>query len=75
MAAEQGERIAVLEARFEMLERQLDAANGKLDQLLIAFNMGRGGWIAAVKICGLLCLCIAAGAWLLDHARTWLSGP
>ncbi|MCI0431940.1 MAG: hypothetical protein L0210_15535 [Rhodospirillales bacterium] len=58
--------------RDQALDRQLAAISGKLDRLNTAFNMGRGGALALVKLGGLLLLLAAAAAWLADRLPAWL---
>jgi hypothetical protein len=58
--------------RDQALDRQLAAINGKLDRLNAAFNMGRGGALALVKVGGLLLLIGGAAAWLADRLPDWL---
>ena len=58
--------------RDQALDRQLGAINGKLDHLTAAFNMGRGGALALVKLGGLLLLIGGGAAWLADRLPSWL---
>lgn len=58
--------------RDHALDRQLAAINGKLDRLNTAFNMGRGGALALIKIGGLLLLLGGAATWLADRLPSWL---
>jgi len=58
--------------RDQALDRQLAAINGKLDRLTTAFNMGRGGALALVKLGGLLLLLGGSAAWLADRLPSWL---
>ena len=58
--------------RDQALDRQLAAINGKLDHLTTAFNMGRGGALALVKLGGLLLLFGGGVAWLADRLPSWL---
>jgi hypothetical protein len=58
--------------RDQALDRQLAAINGKLDRLTTAFNMGRGGAVALVKLGGALLLLGGAAAWLADRLPAWL---
>jgi hypothetical protein len=75
--------IGRLEGRFDAFERtrierdravdrQLTAIDGKLDRLTTAFNLGRGGALALVKIGGLFLLLTAAVGWLADRLPSWL---
>jgi hypothetical protein len=58
--------------RDQALDRQLAAISGKLDRLNTAFNMGRGGAVALVKLGGVLLLLGGAAAWLADRLPAWL---
>jgi hypothetical protein len=58
--------------RDQALDRQLAAISGKLDRLNTAFNMGRGGALALVKLGGLLLLIGGGAAWLSDRLPAWL---
>jgi hypothetical protein len=58
--------------RDQALDSQLAAINGKLDRLTTAFNMGRGGVRALVKLGGLLLLLGGGAAWLADRLPSWL---
>ncbi len=58
--------------RDQALDRQLAAISGKLDRLNTAFNMGRGGALALVKLGGFLLLLGGAAAWLADRLPSWL---
>jgi hypothetical protein len=58
--------------RDQALDRQLGAINGKLDHLTTAFNMGRGGALALVKLGGLLLVIGGGAAWLADRLPSWL---
>ena len=58
--------------RDQALDRPLAAISGKLDRLNTAFNMGRGGALALVKLGGLLLLIGGGAAWLSDRLPTWL---
>lgn len=69
------ERIASLIATVERMHTEnrvrLDSQDVKLDRLVAAFNMGRGGAVAAAKIGGLMLLALAAGGWAVDHIIAW----
>jgi hypothetical protein len=58
--------------RDQALDRQLAAINGKLDRLTAAFNIGRGGALAAAKLGGALLLLGGGAAWLADRLPAWL---
>jgi len=58
--------------RDQALDRQLAAISGKLDRLNTAFNMGRGGAVALVKLGGVLLLLGGAAASLADRLPAWL---
>ena len=58
--------------RDQALDRQLAAISGKLDRLNTAFNMGRGGALALVKLGGLLLLLAGVIGWLADRLPSWL---
>jgi hypothetical protein len=58
--------------RDQALDRQLAAISSKLDRLNTAFNMGRGGALALVKLGGLLLLIGGGAAWLSDRLPAWL---
>ncbi|MGE0116826.1 MAG: hypothetical protein AB7S71_14900 [Dongiaceae bacterium] len=58
--------------RDQAVDRQLAAIDGKLDRLTTAFNLGRGGALALVKIGSLLLLIAAAAGWLADRLPSWL---
>jgi hypothetical protein len=58
--------------RDQALDRQLAAISGKLDRLNTAFNMGRGGALALVKLGGLLLLLAGVISWLADRLPSWL---
>jgi hypothetical protein len=58
--------------RDQALDRQLVAISSKLDRLNTAFNMGRGGALALVKLGGLLLLIGGGAAWLSDRLPAWL---
>ena len=58
--------------RDQALDRQLAAISGKLDRLNTAFNMGRGGALALVKLGGLLLLLVGVIGWLADRLPSWL---
>lgn len=67
-------RIAVLEVEvkhlkddIDELKTQLASANAKLDQLVSAFNMGKGAWWSAMKIGGFIVMIMGALAWIVDH--------
>ena len=63
------QRVAVLEAQYDALRAELHAANEKLDTLLRITAMGRGAWMALMKVCGVLAVFAGAAAWLWDHFR------
>lgn len=62
-------RVAVLEAQYDALRAELHAANEKLDTLLRITAMGRGAWMALMKVGGVLAVFAGAAAWLWDHFR------
>jgi hypothetical protein len=49
------------------MEERLDRIEGKVDQLLEAFNMGRGGARAIAKLGGFMILTSAALGWLWQN--------
>ena len=61
------QRVAVLEAQYGALRAELHAANEKLDTLLRITAMGRGAWMALMKLGGILAVMTGAVAWLWDH--------
>jgi hypothetical protein len=69
------ERTENLNALFMAMHAEnktrLDSQDAKLDRLLRAFDMGRGGAVAAAKIGGLIVLALGAMAWLADHLHGW----
>lgn len=70
------ERTENLSALFRSMHAEnklrLDSQDEKLDKLVRAFDMGRGGAVAAAKIGGLIVLGLGAMAWLADHLHGWL---
>lgn len=58
--------------RDQVLDRQLVAISGKLDRLTTAFNVGRGGALALIKLGGLLLLLGGTAAWIADRLPAWL---
>lgn len=68
----QGERIRALEVRLDGLEGQLADANAKLDRLLNAAMMARGGWLVALRLGGLALLVLGFFGYLIDHLQFWL---
>lgn len=60
--------------RLDQQDAKLDEQNDKLDSLMTAFNMGRGGAVAAAKIGGAILLALGGLAWLIDHIPHWISG-
>ncbi len=58
------ERVARLEQRADDRDAVLIRMESKLDTLLAAFNMGRGGAIALAKLGGIVILLATALAWL-----------
>jgi hypothetical protein len=69
-----GERIARLEAGAEMTVAQLTRLEQKVDKLLEAFNMGRGGAVAIAKMGGLVLVLAAGLAWLWQNIVAPLLG-
>lgn len=65
------ERTENLATQFESLDARLDSQDDKLDKLIRAFDMGRGGAVAAAKIGGILLLSLGAVGWLVDHWHGW----
>ena len=66
------ERTENLSRQFAILGSHLSSQDEKLDKLIRAFDMGRGGAVAAAKIGGLLVLTLGAIAWLVDFLHGWL---
>jgi hypothetical protein len=70
-----GERIARLEAGAGMTSAQLNRLEQKVDKLLEAFNMGRGGAVAIAKMGGLVLVLAGGLAWLWQNVLAPLTGP
>ena len=66
------ERTENLSKQFRELGYRLTSQDEKLDKLIRAFDMGRGGAVAAAKIGGLIVLALGAFAWLADFLHGWL---
>ncbi len=61
--------------RLDAIERDLADIKARLEILTEAFNMGKGAFRTMAKAGGLLIVCAAGLAWLLDRLPTWLSRP
>lgn len=68
------QRLAISEERDRVADERMDRMERQLNTLVAAFNMGRGGAIAAAKIGGFLVLLLTAGAWIYDHFLSPLIG-
>lgn len=61
------ERIARLEERDRTQNERLGHIEAKLDRLIEQANMGKGAWLAILKVGGVL-LALASGlAWIFDR--------
>lgn len=68
------ERIARLEQRADDRDITLTRIETKLDTLLTAFNMGRGGAIAMAKMGGFVLMLAGALAWSWQNILSPLIG-
>ena len=66
MTPEERDRLTAVETRVETIQIWLKSIDHKLDELVAAANMGRGAWWIIMKIGGLLVVCGAGIAWLVD---------
>lgn len=61
------ERIAVLETKVDGQGKWLESIDGKVDKLLEAASMGKGGFLVVMKLGALLVMAAGFFAWLWDH--------
>lgn len=61
------ERIARLEERDKSQNERLLGIESKLDRLIAQANMGRGAWLALLKIGGILLAVASGAAWIWDR--------
>ena len=65
------ERTENLARQFAVLGSHLSRQDEKLDRLITAFDMGRGGAVLVAKLGGILLLFVGALAWVIDHWHGW----
>ena len=56
------ERIAALEVRVAGQDKWLESIDAKVDQILETAALGKGAWLAILKIGGILTAVVAAAA-------------
>ena len=69
MTPDERDRLARLETKVEGMEKWLQSIDGKQDELLQAAHMGKGAWLAILKIGGVMVILAGAVAWIVD--KVW----
>lgn len=61
--------IGRLEGRVDALEDWMRSIDGKVDQLLAAAHMGKGAWLAMLRIGSVVVALAASFAWVFEQFR------
>ena len=65
------ERLAVVEARQKSQEEWLRSIDEKLDKVVAAINMGRGAWLAIIRMGAIIVPIAGFFAWAADKIGLW----
>lgn len=67
MSPEERDRLTLVEARQNAMEKTLDEIRADVKKLLTAAAMAQGGWWVALKIAGFLLVLAGGVSWLIDR--------
>jgi hypothetical protein len=71
MTPQERERLVKVEERVANISDDLADISEKLDRLIAAANMGKGAWLAVLRLGGVLVVLGGAIGWVTDH-WSWL---